>query len=102
MSGRCKISGRTVALKIIEDHATTAYGCIKILREIKIMKKLHKLSSRLNNRRGSHSHGGKAKNTPSFVPELIDIITPYFPDNKFINQPNQNSPQAINKTVVSY
>ena len=60
LSGRCKITGRTVALKIIEDHANTAYGCIKILREIKIMKKLHKLSTRLMNRRGSHSHGGKA------------------------------------------
>ena len=88
LSGKCKLTGRAVALKIIEEHAKSAYGCIKILREIKIMKKLHKLSSRLINRRGSHSHGGKTQ-TPSFLPELIDIIIPYFPDNKFINP---NSP----------
>ena len=38
--GKCKASGRMVALKVIESLTNTEYDKIKLIREIKIMKRL--------------------------------------------------------------
>ena len=45
--GKCKTSGRQVALKVMEAQTNTEYDKIKLLREIMIMKKVQNLCKRL-------------------------------------------------------
>ena len=63
--GKCKTTGRTVALKIMKSEAVMEYEIIKLLREVQIMRRLNHISNKYF---GSGTH--------PFIPELIDIITP--------------------------
>ena len=38
--GYCLTSGKIVALKILENQCSTEYDTIKVLREVKLLKKL--------------------------------------------------------------
>ena len=62
--GKCKATGRTVALKIIEGSKNTEYDTIKLVREIQLMKRLNKVAKMY---KSDKCH---------FVTELIDIIYP--------------------------
>ena len=61
--GKCRTSGRLVALKVMENQTDTEYDTIKLVREIQLMRRLNKICKKLD--------GGNM-----FVPELIDVITP--------------------------
>lgn len=63
--GKCKKTGRTVALKIMKNQAVMEYEIIKLLRELQIMRQLNIVSDQFF-----------GKDTNPFVPELIDVITP--------------------------
>ena len=63
--GKCKKTGRIVAMKIMKNQATMEYEIIKLLRELQIMRRLNIVSDKYF-----------GKGTHPFVPELIDIITP--------------------------
>ena len=76
--GKCRVTGRPVALKIIENRSDIEYDCIKLLREIQLMKKMNQLSQDLERKRSIQfiqDYGGRG----TFVPELIDVIIPYGP-----------------------
>lgn len=60
--GKCKASGRFVALKILENTCKSEYDTIKLVREIQLMRRLNRVST-------------------TFVTELIDIITPQLSTN---------------------
>ncbi len=45
--GKCRITNRVVALKIMIDQAKQEYDCMRVIREIQIMRKLNQLSSAL-------------------------------------------------------
>lgn len=45
--GKCKATGRIVALKVMENQTNTEYDTIKLLREILLMRNLQKLCKRL-------------------------------------------------------
>ena len=66
----CLKTGRTVALKIMENQTNTEYDTIKLLREIQLMKRLQQLCSKLS----LQETGVDVCNM--FTPELIDIICP--------------------------
>ena len=40
----CKKTGRTVAIKLMENQTSTEYDSIKLLREIQLMKQLNNMS----------------------------------------------------------
>ena len=42
--GKCKNTGRIVALKIIEGSKNTEYDTIQLVREIQLMKRLNKVA----------------------------------------------------------
>ena len=63
--GKCKTTGRIVAMKIMKSEAVMEYEIIKLLREVQIMRRLNHISNKYF---GSGAH--------PFIPELIDIITP--------------------------
>ena len=42
--GKCKKTGRVVALKVIEGQKNTEYDTIKLVREIQLMKSLNKVA----------------------------------------------------------
>ena len=42
--GKCKSTGRTVALKIMKNQAVMEYEIIKLLRELQIMRQLNIVS----------------------------------------------------------
>jgi len=42
--GVCKATGRHVALKIMINQVKSEYDCIRLIREIKLMRKLNDLS----------------------------------------------------------
>ena len=61
VEGQCKISKRTVAIKLISNFSYYEYDCVKVIREIQIMRGIHQT----------------AKNgICCFVPELLDLIIP--------------------------
>ena len=62
---KCKVTGKTVAMKIMKSEAVMEYEIIKLLREVQIMRRLNHISNKYF---GAGTH--------PFVPELIDIITP--------------------------
>jgi serine/threonine protein kinase len=41
VEGRCRISKRSVAIKLIADFSQYEYDCVKVIREIQIMRGLH-------------------------------------------------------------
>ena len=62
---KCKVTGKTVAMKIMKSEAVMEYEIIKLLREVQIMRRLNHISNKYF---GAGTH--------PFIPELIDIITP--------------------------
>lgn len=66
---KCLQTGRIVALKVMKNQTQLEYEIIKLLREIQIMRQLNEIQERVK-------HMAKDCNITSFVPELIDIITP--------------------------
>ena len=78
--GVCRATGRPVALKTMVDQTKTEYDCVKMLREIQIMRKLNELSQALHCKTAKSGKVGALKGnvTPKsiFLPELIDIICP--------------------------
>ena len=69
-----------MALKTMVDQTKTEYDCVKMLREIQIMRKLNELSQALHKKTAKSGKVGTLKGnvTPKsiFLPELIDIICP--------------------------
>jgi serine/threonine protein kinase len=61
---KCLETGKTVALKVMQNNNSTEYEFIKLLREIKIMRGLNDILSDSFN---DHN---------PFVPQLLDIICP--------------------------
>ena len=45
--GRCKATGRIVALKIMENQTDTEYDTIKLVREVQLMRRLNRIQQRL-------------------------------------------------------
>ena len=60
LKGKCKATGKIVAIKFMKNNCTSEYSSIKLLREIQIMRELTKMKDIRN----------------SFFPSLIDIIVP--------------------------
>jgi serine/threonine protein kinase len=61
MKGKCLKSGQSVAIKYLKNTCKTEYDCVKMLREIQIMKELTKM---VQNHQGT------------LFPKLIDLIIP--------------------------
>ena len=61
IKGFCRNSGVQVAIKLIKNFTRYDYDCVKLVREIQLMKSLNELSE---------------ESGCCFVPELIDIIVP--------------------------
>ena len=66
--GRCRETGRLVALKTMKNAQLTEYELIKLLREIQIMRRFNQILDKVDSDRE------KGEGYP-FVLELIDIIT---------------------------
>ena len=61
IEGKCRVSKRAVAIKLITNFSQYEYDCVKVIREIQILRGLHQT----------------AKNgICCFVPELLDVIVP--------------------------
>ena len=43
--GKCKLTGRNVALKVMTKKTTTIYDLTKIIREIQLMRKCNDITS---------------------------------------------------------
>ena len=61
VKGICRVTGVAVAIKLIDDFASYEYDCVKVYREIKILRAVH-----------ANSKNGVC----CFVPEIIDVIIP--------------------------
>ena len=72
--GLCKATGQTVALKVMVNQTKTEYDCIKVLREIQLMKRVNDLCHRVGKESNIEEMGMNFKNL--FIPELIDVICP--------------------------
>lgn len=59
--GYCRRTNTKVAIKMLKNIAKSSYDCVKLLREIQLMRKLHECQ-----RAGEFE----------FIPELIDVIVP--------------------------
>lgn len=59
--GVCRRTDTPVAIKLMQNFSKNDYECVKLLREIQLMKNLNKLE---------HEGGFR------FIPELIDVIVP--------------------------
>ena len=59
--GVCRRTDTPVAIKLMQNFSKNDYECVKLIREIQLMKSLNKLQL----------EGGF-----QFIPELIDIIVP--------------------------
>jgi len=55
------VTGQLVAVKLIEDFGSYEYDCVKVIREIKILRGIH-----ANSRNG----------VCCFVPDLVDVVIP--------------------------
>ena len=69
--GKCRDTGRIVALKVMENQTNTEYDTIKLLREIQLMRRLQNLSMSLMLEEESIKNDHQSS---LFTPELIDII----------------------------
>lgn len=70
MEGKCRVSKRVVAIKLISNFSLYEYDCVKVIREIQIMRGLHQTA-----RNG----------ICCFVPELLDLIVPEGEDESNLN-----------------
>ena len=61
IKGYCRLSGTPVAIKLVQKFTKWEYDCVKIIREIQILKALTKMQNDLN---------------CFFTPQIIDIIVP--------------------------
>ena len=68
--GKCKLSGKIVAIKIMENQTDSEYDSIKLVREIQLMRHLNKICKKIDNKANT------------FIPELIDIICLELPANQ--------------------
>lgn len=59
VEAKCRTTGTSVAIKMIKDFAQYDYECVKLIREIQIMKQIQ------SSARNGHC---------SFVPYLLDLI----------------------------
>ena len=61
VKGVCRDTGVQVAIKLIDDFSKYEYDCVKVVREIKILRGIH-----------ANSKNGVC----CFVPEIIDAVIP--------------------------
>mmetsp|Transcript_19268 Transcript_19268/g.29555 ORF Transcript_19268/g.29555 Transcript_19268/m.29555 type:complete len:171 (+) Transcript_19268:145-657(+) len=59
IQAECKASGQVVAVKLIENYCKSEYTCVKVARELQLMKGLK-----------------DNKQAYLFIPEIIDVIQP--------------------------
>lgn len=61
IKGYCRNTETPVAIKLVQNFTKYEYDCVKLIREVQIMKHLNKLQEQQNY---------------FFTPQLLDIIVP--------------------------
>lgn len=78
----CRKSGLEVTLKLLVNQCGSEYECVKVLREIQLMKKLNKLGSPIK---------GPSNSSDCFAANLIEIICPKDNENKLTTSTHSES-----------
>ena len=62
---KCLNTGKIVAIKVFEQHTSSQYDTVKLVREIILLKKLNEIQSELD-----------LNEENGFIPTLYDVIYP--------------------------
>ena len=68
--GKCKKTGRQVAIKIMQHQTDSEYDTIKLVREVQLMRRLLDVNRKIG------MHRDDQGNSNSFIPEVLDVICP--------------------------